>query len=224
MRHKFYGSEGWNPPEAANRPAFTYRNYQDYDEYVTHQIQKWDEMLKLKGGLSNQAIAQRRMKFQRRFRHLIPLLPRSAQIMCAGARQGTEVEVLRDLGFENAYGIDLNPGLDNPYVIKGDFMHMDNATSSLDLLYTNCVDHAFDLEAFFAEHARVIKPDGYALYDVTLNSAGVFETVQWQNEMDLVGLMIQHFKRIIRVEREPDWLWILLQGKHIRSGLPDTAT
>ena len=76
--------------------------------------------------------------------------------MCCGARQGTEVEVLRDLGFRSAYGIDLNSGPENPYVVPGDFMKLDAEDGSLDLIYSNCLDHAFDLPALAAEHARAI--------------------------------------------------------------------
>ena len=85
--------------------------------------------------------------------------PAGTELIAQGGRTGSlivlkegEVEVLRDLGFRDAWGIDLNPGPDNPFVRPGDFMHLDAPDNSLDLLYSNCVDHAFDLTGAIREH------------------------------------------------------------------------
>jgi SAM-dependent methyltransferase len=213
VRHKHHGAGGW---KEADETGLQRRDYADYDEYLTHQKLKIEEMLKMKGGFSNEDLMNYRLRFYLRFRHLPPLLPRDARILCMGARQGTEVEVLRDLGFANATGIDLNPGPDNPLVKPGDFMKLDFPDSSLDLLYTNCVDHAFDLDAFFAEHARAMKPDGYVLYDLAANmeeGGGAFEAVAWRRTEDIFEKLLRRFKKLIHVEREPQWMWVLLQGK-----------
>lgn len=214
IRHKHYGQEGWKQEQ---EQTVTYRDYENYDEYVIHQKQKFGEILKIYGGFNNKVITNYRLKFYSRFKHLRGLLPDKASIICLGARQGTEVEVLQDLGFKNAYGIDLNPGPNNPYVRVGDFMKLDNQTSSVDLIYTNCVDHAFNLEDFFAEHARVIKENGYAFYDIGRQSetdnVGPFETVSWENEEYLFIMMLRYFKQVIRVHTGKKWKWILLQGK-----------
>jgi len=193
-----------------------FRDYSSYEEYLVHQKQKIDEIMKIQGGFSNQVVSFYRIKFFNRFKHLPRLLPKDAVIVGAGARQGTEVEVLRDLGFVNAYGIDLNPGPENPLVRQGDFMHMEEKTSSIDLIYCNCVDHAFNLEQFFAEHARVIKPNGYALYDLPVNvedPQGPFESVAFLRVEDVLLLMLSHFEKIIKIESEACWKWVLLQGK-----------
>lgn len=214
VRDKHHIQSGWKE-KAQN--DFHYRDYKDYQEYVSHQSQKFEEILKIRGGFTNRVITAYRYRCYRRFRHLFAFLPKSAQIICAGARQGTEVEVLRDIGFKSAYGIDLNPGPDNKFVRVGDFIHMENPDSSVDMIYCNAVDHAFDLEAFFSEHSRVIKPDGYALYDIALQQGnqkqGAFEAVGWESEEALFLLMLKHFKRVVKVETESGWKWILLQGK-----------
>ncbi len=214
VRHKHYGDQGWQSGDG----KFLYRDYGDYEEYLVHQRQKFDEILKIAGGFSNKEVMHSRLRFFRRFHHLPEFLPKDALIVCAGARQGTEVEVLRDLGFHNAYGIDINPGPDNPLVRVGDFLHMDEAAGSVDLLYTNCVDHAFNLEDLFAEHARVVKPRGYALYDIgwsahsNQSGAGPFEAVAWERDEELLLLMLRHFQAVLKVETEPGWKWMLLQG------------
>lgn len=213
VRAKHHGAGGWKEADAT---GLQQRDYADYEEYLTHQKLKLEEMLKMKGGFSNEDVMNFRLNFYRRFRHLPALLPPEARLLCMGARQGTEVEVLRDLGFVHATGIDLNPGPDNPFVKPGDFMKLDFPDSSLDLLYTNCVDHAFDLDAFFAEHARAMKPDGYVLYDLAANmeeGGGAFEAVAWRRTEDIFEKLLRRFKKLIHVERETQWMWVLLQGK-----------
>lgn len=213
LRHKHHGREGWK--EETER-GLRKRDYENYEEYLTHQKLKLEEMVKMKGGFSNFDIFDYRIKFYTRFRHLRRLLPRDASILCCGARQGTEVDVLRDLGFGNASGIDLNPGPGNPLVSQGDMMKLNFADNSLDLIYTNCVDHSFDLDAMIAEHARALKPGGYLLYDIAFNEedgAGVWESIAWEREEDVIRRLMENFRELVRVERERQWVWVLLRGK-----------
>ncbi|MCX6957068.1 MAG: methyltransferase domain-containing protein [Verrucomicrobiae bacterium] len=218
VRLKHHGEGGWKVEKEGD---VLKRDYANYEEYLTHQKQKLEEMLKMKGGFSNWDICEFRLKFYQRFKHLVSLLSPEALILCCGARQGTEVEVLHDLGFKNAYGIDLNPGPDNRVVRVGDFMKLQEATNSIDLLYTNCVDHSFDLEEMMKEHVRVLKPDGFLLYDMGTNmeegSGGPFEAVSWDHTENLVIRLLQQFQKLIRAERDDAfggaWLWVLLQGK-----------
>ena len=213
VRRKHHGQEGWKDGAEG---GLRKRDYADYDEYLTHQKLKLEELVKIKGGFSNFDIFDYRLKFYTRFRHLAKLLPSSARILCCGARQGTEVEVLRDLGFANARGIDLNPGPDNPLVEPGDMMKLAEPDNSLDLVYTNCVDHSFDLDAMIAEHARALKPDGYLLYDIAFNEdegAGVWESIAWEREEDVVRRLMERFRELVRVERDRGWVWVLVRRK-----------
>ena len=211
-KHNLTTSGCW---QEQNQNDFHYRDYKDYQEYVDHQGQKFEEILKIRGGFTNRTITAYRCRFYRRFRYLLGFLPKSANILCAGARQGTEVEVLRDIGFKDAFGIDLNPGPDNKFVRTGDFMHIENPDSSLDMIYCNALDHAFNLDSFFREHARVLKPDGYVLYDIAVQDKehGAFESAGWKSQETLFLLMLKYFKNVIKVETEPGWMWVLLQGK-----------
>lgn len=214
VRRKHHGGGGWN--EDATKDGFRRRDYADYDEYLTHQKLKLEELVKIKGGFSNFDIFDYRVKFYTRFRHLPRLLPRDARILCCGARQGTEVDVLRDLGFFNARGIDLNPGPGNPLVAEGDMMKLADPDNSLDLIYTNCVDHSFDLDAMIAGHARALKPEGYLLYDIAFNEeegAGVWESISWEREEDVLRRLLEKFRDLVRVERERQWLWALARHK-----------
>jgi hypothetical protein len=210
LRHN--ASTGWGSPDEAGLRT---REYESYEEYVVHQKQKLDEIVKIAGGFDNRVVAQYRLKFFRRFRHLVGRVPAAAIVVCLGARLGNEVEVLRDLGFENAYGIDLNPGPDNPYVRVGDFNALDLPDESVDVIYTNCVDHAFDLHAFFTEHARVLKADGYALYDVPQaneDSNAAFESVVWESDEVVLEKLLPRFDEVVARERDAGWEWVLLRG------------
>jgi Methyltransferase domain len=213
VRRKHHGAGGWKD---SSEGGLRKRDYENYEEYLTHQKLKLEELVKIKGGFSNFDIFDYRVKFYTRFRHLPKLLPREARILCCGARQGTEVDVLRDLGFLNARGIDLNPGPDNPLVSEGDMMRLAAPDNSLDLIYTNCVDHSFDLDAMVTEHARALKPGGYLLYDIAFNEeegAGVWESIAWEREEDVIRRLMEKFRELVRVERERQWVWALLRGK-----------
>lgn len=211
VREKHNSQSGWQPDMTITR-----RTYRDYQEYVTHQQQKYHEILHMYGGFSNRTIVEWRQRFYRRFRHVTTLLPCDARILCLGARQGTEVEVWRDLGFRNAYGIDLNPGPNNLYVHPGDFMHLTEADASIDCLYTNSVDHVFDLELFMTEQVRVLKPTGYALYDLPRysgsRSPGAFEAIGWQSEADIINCLATHYQQLVMTATERKWQWVLFQG------------
>jgi SAM-dependent methyltransferase len=210
VREKHNGQGGWQP---GTNGDFRYRDYESYDEYVTHQKQKFNEILKMQGGFDNKTILLYRKTFYRRFRWLPSFLNKSAVILCLGARQGTEVEVLWDLGYKNAIGLDLNPGPENPYVRKGDFMSLEYSDNSIDMVYSNCVDHAFDLSKYFQEHVRVLKPGGYAIYDIGISGQGFgsFEAVGWERDETVFLLALQHYTRVLKVEEDKAWKWLLLK-------------
>lgn len=207
VRHKHHGEGGWKNEK---KGEFTYRDYASYEEYVLHQKQKWDEMMKTAGGFSNEIVCAYRNKFYNRFVHLEKFIGKDARILCEGARQGTEVEVLQDLGYLNSYGIDLNPGPDNPWVVEGDFMNLKEKDSSVDLVYCNAVDHAFSLDGFFQENVRVLKPGGYALYEVGVGAdGGAFEAVDWESDAAVFQEILKYFKRVVKVEIDSGWMWML---------------
>ncbi len=208
VREKHQVTKGWKQDFEGD---FQYRNYSSYQEYITHQSQKFDEILKTAGGFDNKSILEYRKRFYKRFHHITPLLDKTSQILCLGARQGTEVEVLRDMGYRNAMGLDLNPGPENPFVKYGDFMKLDYSDSSVDMIYTNCVDHAFNLDNFFQEHARVVKPGGFALYDIHGFGFGSFESVGWKSEDSVFLLSLKYFTRVLKVEADDPWKWLLIR-------------
>ncbi len=212
VRNKHHGAGGWQTKIEGD---LKYRDYSTYEEYVEHQKSKFDEIIKIGGGLGKKQILKYRLQFFDRFKDLKNYLVDDAKILCAGARQGTEVEVLWELGFKNAYGIDLNPGPENPYVKTGDFLKIQEMDGAVDLIYTNAVDHAFNLDEMFKEHSRVIKKDGYAYYDVALQDGGPFEAVHWNSDDVVFKKMLDYFKTVefVRIDSSRQWKSVLLKGK-----------
>ena len=136
--------------------AIFYREYEDYDAYLKHQAVKLSKMLKKKKRqvvLSSRV--ERSKKFQKIFKAYVPYMI-DGKVLCLGARNGAEVMALRDMGFEDSIGIDLNPGNDNPYVIKGDFHNMDFEDNSFHNVFTNALDHIFDIRKLSKEISREI--------------------------------------------------------------------
>ncbi len=148
-RQQKFHSERWYRDERLAR-----RHYDSYEDCVRHQSAKLERVLhRLK-----ETEADDFREFQRRF-SLCDALKPARSVLCLGPRLGTEVKALHSLGYF-AVGIDLNPGHDNPYVLPGDFHALVFADASVDAVYTNAFDHAFEPERVLAEVVRVLRPGG----------------------------------------------------------------
>jgi predicted O-methyltransferase YrrM len=70
-------------------------------------------------------------------------------------------------------GIDLNPGERNRFVVTGDFNHIQFADASVDIVYSNVFDHAFDFGEMMDEIRRVLKPHGVLIAEIVRGSRDV---------------------------------------------------
>jgi SAM-dependent methyltransferase len=152
--------------------------YASYEAYTAHQRDKLDGMIA--AGVAKRSPKETEM-FRRRFEP-VALAPHSS-VLCLAARLGSEVEAFIALG-HFAVGIDLNPGPANPLVVSGDFHALQFADRSLDCVYTNSLDHAFDLEKIAAEVRRVLKPGGMFLLEAVAGYdegylVGPHDTTHW---------------------------------------------
>ena len=136
--------------------ALTYKKYKNYNQYLSHQSKKLNTLLPTQWGRNFDG---RYKNFMKRLNESISFME-GENVLCLGARTGEEVKAFRDLGFKNTKGIDLNPGPNNNYVEKGDFHNLTNKDNEIDTIYTNCLDHSFDLEKIINEINRVMKKDG----------------------------------------------------------------
>jgi len=64
-----------------------------------------------------------------------------------------------------------------PHVIQGDFHDLPFKDNHFSFVYSNAVDHVFDLKPFSAEIDRVVKKGGYVFFHLSLK--------MWSEEMSL---------------------------------------
>jgi SAM-dependent methyltransferase len=182
---------------------FKRREYSSYDEYVRHQQSKFQYL-----DLADYDAKYRR-QLAERLKNLPGLKP-SASVLCLGARQGTEVKAFLDLGCF-AVGLDLNPGRENKFVLHGDFHQIQFVTDSVDVIFTNSFDHAFDPEKLIAEIIRLLKPSGMLIVEAIHGEAEEtapdhYASFWWQRVDDLAALLTRHgFQNVRRISFEQPW-------------------
>jgi SAM-dependent methyltransferase len=163
------------------------REYRSYDHYLRHQRSKLD-VLGVDRVDSAINAPLHRVLSERLGRYAFP---RGTTALCLAARRGGEVQAFLDHGCF-AVGVDLNPGPENRYVVTGDFHNLQFSDHSLDLVFTNSLDHALELEKVFTEVFRVLKPGGHFLvesaygYEET-DLPSHWEATFWATTQDLVS-------------------------------------
>jgi SAM-dependent methyltransferase len=165
--------------------AFQNRSYDSYEAYLEHQ----------KAKLETHDFANYDVEFRAALRERLATLNLAwpgRTVLCLAARIGTEVKAFLDLGCF-AIGIDLNPGKENRYVVQGDFHDLQFAPKSVDVVYTNSLDHAFDIDRIAQEVLKVLKPEGLLIVEASQGrdqgvNPGFFESFFWKNIDELISL------------------------------------
>jgi SAM-dependent methyltransferase len=168
---------------SAEGDRFQKRSYDSYEDYLEHQ----------KAKLETHQFGRYDDEFRTTLRERLSTLEiewPGRSVLCLAARIGTEVKAFLDLG-AFAVGIDLNPGADNCYVVHGDFHALQFAPGSIDVVYTNSLDHAFDIDRIAKEVLKVLKPDGVFVVEAVQGrdqgtNPGFFESFFWKNIDELV--------------------------------------
>lgn len=177
-----------------------HRAYPSYEAYVEHQ----------KAKLGHRDLTRYNPQFiyalERRLAPLNP--PLVGSVLCLGARSGAECAAFINLGCF-AVGIDLNPGDANRYVVTGDFHELQYADRSVDVVFTNSLDHAFELDQIVKQVARVLKDSGRFIAEIVdpgRNGPGDYEATWWSSIDDVVGvIMSAGFKVAGRTEFDQPW-------------------
>ncbi|MBS3742517.1 MAG: methyltransferase domain-containing protein [Candidatus Cloacimonetes bacterium] len=91
------------------------------------------------------------------FKEAKPYL-QEGNILCLGARTGCEVEAARQVGFNNSIGVDLYPAGKN--VIYGDWHNLPFKNNSFSNVFTNSLDHCYDIDKLSNEIQRVLILNG----------------------------------------------------------------
>ncbi len=149
-----------------------FRKYKNYNKYLAHQASKLDMLLEKKNSISNSCVRvssrpKRARKFQKILKRYRPYMMAAGRVLCLGARNGAEVMAFRKMGFRDAIGIDLNPGRKNKYVVKGDFHDMPFEDNSFSSVFTNSIDHIFDIRKLSKEVSRVLIPKGRLILEIS---------------------------------------------------------
>jgi ubiquinone/menaquinone biosynthesis C-methylase UbiE len=90
--------------------------------------------------------------------------------------------------------------------VTGDFHCIQYAAGSIDLVFSNSLDHAFDMSRLIAEIQRVLTTDGLVVLEIVDGKRegydpGYFEACIWESVDDLVDLFVDQGFRVIR--RQP---------------------
>lgn len=96
---------------------------------------------------------------------LIEPFDRQISILDMGCGDCCTLNFLAALGFKNLHGIDLHikePQVSDRYqLFEGDLMHTPFADAAYDVLTSiSVIEHGVNLDAFFAEADRLLKPNG----------------------------------------------------------------
>ncbi|HEX6134454.1 MAG TPA: class I SAM-dependent methyltransferase [Longimicrobiales bacterium] len=172
--------------------GFRRRVYPDYETYIAHQKTKFD-------AARGRFVRRHDERFYEALTGRLTGLEtelKGRSVLCIAARQGTEVRAFIDRG-AFAVGIDLNPGRDNRYVVTGDFHALQYADGSVDVAYTNSLDHAYELDRVLAEIHRVLVPDGLLIAELNggedqPSDAGFYESSSWSGIDDMKRRIESH--------------------------------
>jgi len=143
------------------------RSYESYKEYLSQQAQK----LKIRPEFSKNMSDALRFRVGQRLEVHADHIPARGSALCLGARIGGEVGAFIDHGYF-AVGVDVNPGKSNKHVLYGDFHELQFADNSIDIIYTNSLDHVLNMEAVISEVVRTLQTGGIFM---TENKGGTKE-------------------------------------------------
>ena len=204
---RFDSSERWQRDET----GFAARRYASYEEYVEHQAAKLAVVYERRKEKDEGEIVE----FERRFTECAELQGKRV-VLCLGARLGTEVKALHNVGFFGI-GIDLNPGPQNEWVLSGDFHKLVFKDRTVDAVYTNALDHVFELARVIAEVRRVLHDDGIFVVDLLPGyeegfTPGEYEATHWPRaeallaEIERLGNLQRSSFRDLGQRRRDRWM------------------
>ena len=140
--------------------------YDSYEAYIKHQKIKTTDQDRIKKWLNEE--------WEIKYNGFIEIFSRNNKYIknknnaiCLGARTGQEVKALIDLGV-NAIGIDLVAF--PPYTIEGDIHNLQFKDNTVDLEFTNIMDHSLYPEIFISEMERVCAIDGIIILHLQLGN------------------------------------------------------
>lgn len=210
MGSKLTVAETWRPTTSGIQA----RQYQDYDQYVAHQSAKLQSLdLTAYDRDYRRVLGERLKEYQ--------AVAAGHSVLCLAARIGTEVKAFIDNGCF-AIGIDLNPGNGNKYVVVGDFHDLQYADNTVDVVFSNSLDHAFDLDKIAAEVHRVLRPGGRLILELMDQDhrPGFYESTWWDDISMVTGrFQAVGFEQMFSTRIDSPW-----SGHHVWLDKPGLQT
>ena len=173
-----------------------YKDYANYEDYLKDQVAKAN----LREDYIRQKSDRKHGEFLARFDKFNDFLEVKSRILCLGARFGEEVRAFRDFGHD-AVGVDLFAD-ETDLVIKGDWNDLPFDKGIFHCIYTNSIDHSFNLNDEIKEICRVLSPNGIVIIDLNiqhchaagderiqekLSNPDRYEAVLWNNDTDVIN-------------------------------------
>eukprot|EP00250_Pteridium_aquilinum_P018032 c23906_g1_i1 orf=577-2238(+) len=142
-------------------------NFKSYEEYLHLQLRKTLNP-KLRSLWTSKDWRRKVDVFSSLFQNLMNkgLLKASDKALCIAARVGQEVLALKEIGVDDAIGVDLVPS--PPLVVKGDMHRLPFKQNSFDFEFSNAFDHALFPAMFASEVERTLKPGGILVLHLAL--------------------------------------------------------
>lgn len=194
-----------------------YKRYDSYEDYVEEQV----ATLVLREDYVRQKSERKLRDFLLDFIRFENHIPQDCKVLCLGARFGEEVKAFRKLGYD-AIGIDLwaNEG---DLVIKGDWNNLP-FENEFDVIYTNSIDHAFDIAEMIQEIKKALKSVGKVIIALDQNHTHAasnekikakfanpdrYEAVLWNSDKDVINAFVGFDLKMKWLERR--WHTYLLE-------------
>ena len=190
------------------------KQYNNYQNYIKHQRGKKPNM----NWLLKYDIDYRKELVKRLTSDNI--VKKGSSVLCLAARIGTEVKSFIDLNCF-AVGIDINLYKNNKYVVYGDFHNLQYSCSSVDIIFSNSLDHSLDIEKLIEQAHRVLKNNGLFILEIinVYNNGGNFgyyEASLWGD----VNIVLDKFrkigfKKIKQYDFNKNWQCVYFEKKEV---------
>eukprot|EP00249_Psilotum_nudum_P025251 c29548_g1_i1 orf=521-2167(-) len=146
-------------------------HFKSYEEYIQLQLNKTLNP-KLRKLWTSRDWRRKVDVFSSIFQELVKknILGAASKALCIGARVGQEVLALKEIGVQDATGIDLVPA--PPLVVRGDIHKHPFKDNTFDFEFSNVFDHALFPAVFVSEIERTLKPGGHVVIHVSVKRRG----------------------------------------------------
>ena len=121
---------------------------------------------------------------------------KKSNVLCIGARYGTEIEVFKQLGFNDITGIDIYPRSEN--VIKADMHNLPFSENSFDIIYKHhSLDHSLFPKKAVKEMYEISKEKAFWIHTIPFNDFGKEEAIDFDSSDEIITFFENYTAEII---------------------------